>query len=335
MYTRAGILVVVLAALAVTTPASPVQLSYVYSDSMEPTIGQNDGYIVVPAQQVQQRDIIVFWSQEREEYVTHRIVGRSDEGLITQGDNNDVTDQAAGHPYVQRSAITGTVLSLTGEPVTIDGLGVLVSLVHSQRLLILGIAMSLIGGSILFGGSQQPHPRRSLLRVRDVIHPVFAAAIIGGTMVILIGAVSHELMYVAIDGGSSAQNTLTVGSATTETISINASALPLTHRLVSTDGMTITNSTRNASTITANVHIPGPTTSGAYQTSIAVYRYPAVLPFRLVETIHAIHPAVAAGATMSILFSPFVLAYALLFDGNTPLRTSQTRWQQRLWRRIR
>lgn len=334
MFKRAGILIVVLAVLAVTTPASPVQLSYVYSDSMEPTIGQNDGYIVVPTEQINQRDIIVFRSQEREEYVTHRVVGRSDAGLITQGDNNDITDQAAGHPYVQREAVKGTVLALAGRPVTIDGLGVYVSLVHSQRLLILGIAISLIGGSVLFGGREHSHPRRSLVRVRDVIHPVFVAAIIGSTVIILTGAVSHELIYVAVDGGSSGSNTLTVGSATTETVSINATALPLTHRLVSTDGMTITNSTRTVSTITANVLIPGPTASGAYQTNIAVYRYPAVLPLRLVETLHSIHPAVAAGTTMSLMLLPLFLAYALLFDGNTPLRTSETPWRQRLWRRI-
>jgi signal peptidase len=219
--------------------------------------------------------------------------------------------------------------------VTIDGLGDLVSLVHSQRLLILGIAISLIGGSLLQSGRQHPHPRRSLVKARDVIHPVFAAAIIGGTIIIITGAVSHELVYVAVDGGSSAPNTLTVGNATTETVAINATALPFTYRLVSTDGMTITNSTRNASTITAEVHIPGPTTSGAYETNIAIYRYPAVLPLGLVETIHSIHPAVAAGTTMGLMFLPFFLAYALLFDGNTPLRTSQTRWRQKLWRRFR
>ncbi len=302
---------------------------------MEPTIGQNDGYIVVPTEEINQRDIIVFWSEEREEYVTHRVVGRSDAGLITQGDNNDVTDQAAGYPYVQRKAVTGAVLILAGEPVTIDGLGLYVSLVHSHRLLIMGIAISLIGGSLLYGGRQHPHPRRSLLKVRDVIHPVFVAAIIGGTIIILTGAVSHELVYVAVDGGSSAPNTLAVGKATTETVSITATTLPLTYRLVSTDGMTITDSTRNASTITADVHIPGPTTSGAYETNIAIYRYPAVLPLGLVKTIHSIHPALAAGTTICLMFLPFFLAYALLFDGNTPLRGSQTRWRQKLWWRFR
>lgn len=335
MLKRAGILIVVLALLAVTTPASPVQLSYVYSDSMEPTIGQNDGYIVVPTEQIDQRDIVVFRSQAREEYVTHRVVGRSDAGLITQGDNNDITDQAAGHPYVQREAVKGTVLTVTGRPVTIDGLGVYVSFVHSKRLLILGIAISLMGGSVLYGGREQAHPRRSLVSVADVIHPVFVAAIVGGTILVLTGAASHELIYVAVDGGSGGPNTLTVGSVTTETVSIETGALPLTHRLVSTDGMTITSATRTASTITATVHIPGPTASGAYETNISVYRYPAVLPLRLVETLHSIHPAVAAGTTMSLLLLPAFLVYALLFDGNTPLRTSDTPWRRSIWERVR
>lgn len=335
MITRAGLVIVVLAVFAVTTPASPVQLSYVYSDSMEPTIGENEGYVIVPVEQIKQRDIIVFWSEERNEYATHRVVGRSDAGLITQGDNNDVTDQASGYPHVQREEVTGKVWTVGGEPVTIGGLGILVSFVQSYRLLVLGIAMVLIGGGLLFGGSQHPHPRRSLVRVRDILHPMFAAAIIGSIVIILTGAVSHELLYVAVDGGSSAPNTLAVGEAATETIFINATSIPLTHRIVSTDGMTITNSSRNASTITANVYIPGPTTSGAYPTSVDVYRYPAVLPRTLVEALHSVHPSIAAATTMCLLFMPFALLYALLFDGNTPLRASRSQCQWRLQRILR
>ncbi|QLG29871.1 signal peptidase I (plasmid) [Halorarum halophilum] len=331
MLGRIALIIVVFAAVAVTTPASPVQVSYVYSDSMEPTIGQNDGYLVVPEGNIEQRDIIVFWSSERGEPVTHRVVGRSSAGLLTQGDNNDITDQAAGYSYVQREEIVGTVFTIHGEPVTIPGLGILVSLMGTHRLVVLGAAGLLIAGSMLYNsGTHHSRPGRAVVRVNDVMHPLFAVALLTGIVFLLIGANGHELTYVAVDGTVGGPNTLTVGEATNETVLITAPSIPFTHRMVSTDGMTITSQSENASTVTAQVYIPGPTERGAYTTSIRVCRYPAVLPEQTVRTLHAVHPTLAACITMGLLFAPFFVLYVLVLDGQQPLRTSRSRWRSRL-----
>lgn len=336
MIGRIAIITVIFAAVVVTTPASPVQVSYVYSDSMEPTIGQNDGYVVVPDGNVEQRDIVVFWSSEREEYVTHRVVGRTGAGLITQGDNNDVTDQSVGYSHVQREEIVGTVLTINGEPVTIPGLGVLVSLMSAHRLVVLGAAGLLIAGSALYNsGTRHSRPGRSLVRVNDVMHPLLAAVLIAGVVFLLVGASSHELTYVAVDGAIGGPNTLTVGESTTETVLIHVPSAPFTYRMVSTDGMTITNRSENASTVTAQVYVPGPTERGAYTTSIHVYRYPTVLPEQTVRTLHAAHPALAASITVALLFAPFFVLYALVLDGQQPLRTSRSRRRTRLGGRNR
>lgn len=331
MLGRIALITVIFAAIVVTTPASPVQVSYVYSDSMEPAIGQNDGYVVVPDGNVEQRDIVVFWSSEREEYVTHRVVGRSDAGLITQGDNNDVTDQSVGYSHVQREEIVGTVLTINNEPVTIPGLGIIVSLIASNRLVVLGAAGLLIAGSVLYNsGARHSRPDRSLVRVSDVMHPLFVAALLAGIVFLLVGASSHELTYVAVDGAVGGPNTLTVGESTTETVLIHVPSAPFTYRMVSTDGMTITDRSENASTVTARVYIPGPTERGAYTTSLTVYRYPAVLPERAVRTLHSVHPSLAATTTVGLLFTPFFILYALFLDGRQPLRASRSRWRTRL-----
>lgn len=335
MLTRVGLVLVVLATLVVTMPASPVHISYVYSDSMEPTIGQDDGYVIVPADTVETREIVVFWSSERDEYVTHRVTGRSEAGLITRGDNNAVTDQAAGHPHVQRDDVVGEVLTVAGEPVTIPGLGVLVSFVRSYRLLLLGGALLLIGSGLVFGGGGSTLPPRSPVRVSDVMHPIFGAVIVGGVAIMVLGTGGHELAYVAIDGGSSAASTLTVGEPTTQTILVNATALPLTYRVLGTDGMTIENSTSNASTISADVRIPAPTEPGAYTKWVTVHRYPAVLPRPIVETLHGLHPAIAATVTTCLTFTPFALLYGLFFDGNGLIRPTPSPWGRRVRRWMR
>lgn len=331
MLGRIGLVIVILAVVAVTTPASPVQVSYVYSDSMEPTIEQNDGYVVVPAGTVDDREIVVFWSPERDEYVTHRVVGHTSAGFLTKGDNNDVTDQDAGYPHVQRRQIVGRVLTINGDPVTLPALGTLLSFVGEYRLVVYGIAGVVVGGSLLRSlGTPSARPERSVVRVDDVMYPLFAIVFIGSIGALLLGASSHELTYVAVDGAAGGANTLSVGDAKTGTVFIHVRAFPFTHRVVSTEGMTIMNRSANASTITAHVNIPAATETGAYSTSVTVYRYPAILPEPVLRTLHTVHPLVPAGATVGLLFVPLLVLYGMFLDGYKPLRASRSRWQRRL-----
>lgn len=335
MLKHVGLVILALAVFTVAMPASPVQISYVYSDSMEPTIAQNDGYLVVPTEEISQRDIVVFRSEEREEYVTHRVVGRSEAGLITKGDNNADSDQASGYPHVQRGEVIGTVLTIDGQPVTVPGVGHLVSVTESYRFLLLAGALVLLGSGLVFRNGPRAHPPRSVIHVGDLMHPMFFGVIVGGIVIILTGATMHELAYVAVESGGSAPNTLRLGEATTETIFINATSIPFTHRVVSTDGMTIEHMSRNTTTITADVHIPAPTEPGVQPTTVEVYRYPAVLPRPAIETLHGLHPSIAASLTTGVLFAPFMLLYGLFFDGKSPLRPSRSNWRRKLQRWMR
>lgn len=324
MIKRLALVLAIFAAVALTVPASPIHVSYVYSDSMEPTLDVNDGYVVVDGA-VEQGDIAVFHSTERDEYVTHRVVDRTDAGFVTKGDNNDVTDQSTGHPHVQREDILGTVVTVGGEPLTIPNLGIVVSALAGNRLLVGAIGGLLVLGSMLYDAGDGDRPERSIVRVSDVTHPLLVVALLAAVGILLTGAVTHETTYVAVDGGGGGANTLTVGEPGTEELLIAVPSQSFTYRMLDTEGMTVTTQERNASAISATLRIPPQETRGTHDASLAVYQYPAVLPEGVVRSLHATSPVLAAGATLGTLFLPIVLAYAVLFDGKQPLRLDRSR----------
>jgi signal peptidase I len=77
--------------LAVGVSLTPYTLTYVTSDSMAPALTPGDVYVVGPADDVGAGDVVVFYSTDRGEYVTHRVVEVRDGGYETSGDANDVT----------------------------------------------------------------------------------------------------------------------------------------------------------------------------------------------------------------------------------------------------
>lgn len=335
MLKRAGLLLAGLAcALVIAPAASPVQLAYVYSDSMEPTIGQSDGFVLLPAGEVQRGDIVTFRSESRDAYVTHRVVGRTENGFTTKGDNNPTTDQAAGYPAVQRDDIVGKVLNLQGDPLVVPGLGSAVRFIHGHR----GFVAALLGIALVGGFLRQrtpSRPSRSVPRVRSVLWPIFAIALVSSVAFQLTGGTSKQLTYVAVESDIGGANTLRVGESTTDSVVINQSTIPLTTAVISAEGMTITNTSGNESTVTATLRVPPPTRPGVVTTEVHVSRYLTVLPPAVIQRLHGIHPLVAAIATAVTALGPIALTGFLVIDGKRPIRSVESRWQRLLRRRWR
>ena len=331
MLKRAGVvLVLVIAVLFVAPAASPVQLSYVYSDSMEPTIAENDGFLLVPANDVRPGTIVTFRSERRGEYVTHRVVGESERGFITKGDANPSTDQAGGYDHVQRSEIAGRVLGVGGDPIVLPGLGVVVSALRDHRLLLLGVG-ALAALLSLGRGRSTGRPTRPVVRVNDLLYPLFVAALLGTTVSLVAGGLTQDLTYTAVAGGSDAARTVAVGEPATRTAHVDVPSPPMSHRIVSVDGATITDRTRNGSVTELGLRIPPPTEPGAVRASIALGHYPAVLPRGIVAAAHDYHPVAAAFATASAVLAPLFAGCALFVDGHTPLRAPRSRWLRLIW----
>lgn len=106
----------------------PMVLSFATSESMEPTIGVGDAYIPIPTQltdEPEPGDVIVFHALKIEGggLTVHRVVGETEDGYITQGDNNPFPDQEGEEPPVTEDRIVADALQIGDWVVTIPKIG--------------------------------------------------------------------------------------------------------------------------------------------------------------------------------------------------------------------
>lgn len=158
----------------------PVAVSYVETDSMEPTISAGDGYIAVPAEvagPIEEGDVITFEAEELHggSLTTHRVVEITEQGYVTQGDANPFTDQDSDEPYVTEGQVVAKALTLDGKVVTVPHLGTVIT----------GIGTTLERGqqqlAILFGS-------RALLGTQGVSYILFGF----GVVILLIGGINDR-----------------------------------------------------------------------------------------------------------------------------------------------
>lgn len=351
MIQKAGIVLGVVVLVALAMPAgAPVQLSYVASDSMSPTVDTNDGYVLVPVEQVQEGDIITFYSEERSTYVTHRATQVTPDGIVTKGDGNPSTDQASGYPLVQPSDVSGKLLTVSGSVVVIPQLGTVLGAITSYWYLVAGglFGYLLIGGS----GSDRQRTRTHVLRGRDIMLPVFILVVVSGVVFVSLGAAAQTDVYTVTEQPTPAPSTLTVGESETESITLRMTKSPFTHVVTETDGMEIVRMTPAETTVedqappeatgwlpwsafesttyTVETRIPAQDTAGPHATGIRMHPYPAVLPGDLITLLHGIHPLVAAFTTVLLSILPLYLGYWLLVDSTTPLRNGHSQLERTL-----
>lgn len=317
------------ALLAVAYPLSPVHVSYVYSDSMEPTIGEYDGFVVVPSDGVETGDVVTFWSNDKDEYVTHRVVGRTDGGFVTRGDANRVSDQRAGHPPVARDQIRGEVLAVGGEPLVIPGLGRAVMAVRGASTLVLA-GVALVAGALALGSGGGTE--RRVDRWGAVGWPVLGSAVLALAVLLVAGVQTVDVSHVAVAPGIDAggPGVVSVGKPITETVRVGRS--PLQTTVFDPRGVSVVNRTANATVTRVGLEGPPASEPGAVEASLDVYRYPAVLPRGVLVSLHRVHPAVAGAVTALVVLSPAILVYLLTVDGRSPVRPSLLGRRLRRWR---
>jgi len=350
MIQKVGIVIGLLILIAAAVPAgAPLQISYVSSDSMSPTIDTNDGYVLVPAGAVQPGDVIPFYAEERDTYVTHRATQVTADGIITKGDGNPSTDQVSGYSPVQPSDVSGKLLTVGGNTVVIPHLGTLLGVITSYWYLVVGaLAAYLLTGS---AKSDRQRTRKNVLRSREVVLPVLVLVLVSGILFVSMGATQQTEVYTVTEQSTSVPSTLTVGESETESISLRMTQSPFTHVVIDTDGMEIVRTISDSSTgvddqpqsegwlpwlssessaQTVETRIPAQESAGPHATSVRVNPYPAVLPGGVITLLHGIHPLVAATVTVGAGVLPLYLVYWLLLDPTTPLRGSRNRLMRTL-----
>lgn len=320
MYRAAAAVLILFAAVAAVPGAAPVQLSYVYSDSMEPTIPEDAGFLLVPAGEVRAGDIVVFDVADKP-VTAHRVVDRTERGFVTKGDNNDVTDQATGTPYVQRSDIRGQVLTVGGGPLVVPGLGVVVSTVRDNRLVVVAGVVALL---LLSGRASVRSRERSVSTVRDALGLLLVGGVLALVFMSLIGASVPTLTFVAVPPDAADDGDIAVGERTNTTVVVrNAPPQSVVTYGISAQGATVTGREWDGSQLNVSLSVPPRERAGSHSVRLAIHRYPASLPAGLVSWLHALHPLVAALATALATVGPLYLLGRLLMDPSVPIRTGR------------
>jgi len=324
------LLAVAALALLVAPPPSPVHLSYATSDSMEPAVGQGDGYLLVSTGEYEPGDVVTFRSAERGEFVTHRVVGVTDDGYVTKGDANPSTDQAGGLPPVTDDQVLGEVPQVAGTLVVVPNLGAAVRPLQTNPALAAGV-VGLVGVLALLGGRERRTRSRPVTSAGEVLGPVFAVGVFGAlVLVLLVGGTTYGFEYTAVDREPAVADQLQVGEPAERTYEVTLFEPPLTRTFLEADGMTVVDRSSDGATTTLDVRVPPPTEPGTVETSVRTYAYPATLPAGVQADLHAVHPAAATVASVAAVFLPLYLAYLVLVDGTAPLRAP--RWRR--WHRL-
>jgi len=155
----------------------PFGLWYVHSDSMQPEIKTDDGYILIRSKEYTLNDIITFKPQVlKDKYITHRIIDITDDGkFITKGDYNVSTDQEGGEPPIGIEQIVGKVLVINEKPIVIPHLGTISRKINEIvegfnifKLLSLGIIVYLIAYILDTFADRHKTSKKKKLRLLDI-----------------------------------------------------------------------------------------------------------------------------------------------------------------------
>jgi signal peptidase len=152
------VLTVVLVVIAVFVVGSiaagyPAPVSYVETDSMQPQLDPNDGFVGVPkplAGEISTGDVVTYRAKQigGGGLTTHRIIDRTDEGYITRGDANSFNDTAAGEPPVKPGQIELVAVQNQGKLIVIENIGdVTLAIQNGLSAVITVIGLGSIGAS--------------------------------------------------------------------------------------------------------------------------------------------------------------------------------------------
>jgi signal peptidase len=320
---RLATLAVLAVLAAVVFGYAPVSVHYATSDSMEPTIGEGDVFLVTEGS-VEVSDVALYYSSERDGLVAHRVVDETDAGYVTQGDANPSTDQAGGAPPVAPGEVVGPVVTVGGSPLTLSGLGPVVGVVATNRGLVAGALAVLLVGLLTMEGRSERDSRGDLTTAAAFFRPFLAMGVALMVTTIVVGAAAAPVAVLhTSDPAVAADQRLAVetGTAETVTVPVETDRLPMTYHVVEASGdLTVTDYELTTSGVDASVAVEALPSDGTTTGQIRVYTYPAAVPKALVVALHGLHPVAGAfGAAVTMLL-PSLALYWLVFDPRELIR---------------
>lgn len=309
----------------------PVLLGYVETGSMSPTMEPGDGFVAVPSVlvgSIEPGDVVVFEAEEIDGggLTTHRVVGETEDGFLTRGDANVVTDQDSGEPPVRREQVVGKALQVGDQVVVVPKIGLLIAPVQA----LVGSLAAAVGGRLGLqgtGGAQSlayviftvgvvVYVASSLAEWRDekrrvrgppsrddgavdaryvvLVGTLAIVALVTGAMVSTGGA--HEFDVISAETDSERPFVIEQGTTENATFSVPSYG-PMPATVVLEPGSENVEVEPEAtyvpaaSTVNASVALTAPPETGHHPQYLIERRYLGVLPVGTVLALHAVHPA--------------------------------------------
>lgn len=352
-------LVVIVLLVAGNALGMPVGLSYVETDSMSPTMEPGDGFIAVPTAvdgSIQQDDVIVFEAEELHGggLTTHRVVGETDRGYTTRGDNNPFTDQDGDEPPVQDPQVVATALQQNGEVVVIPHVGTTVEGIQSALTMIQQQLASLLGTSAFLGTQGLAYvffaltlvwyavgewrsggtKRTDRDRSRDtgvdtrLIVGAFAVLLVLGATAAMVGpSGTQEYEIVSAEFDSDDPTVIQQGHSETMPYHVdNGGFVPVvTYLEPASDGVEIVpheSRLQSRSQLNASLTLQAPPETGYYREYVAEHRYLALLPIAVLRSLYAIHPWAPIAVINTLIGGSFYL-FGLALVGTGRVRNRE------------
>lgn len=344
------LLAIVMLRVGANSNGAPV-LTYVYSNSMEPVIKVNDAFIVWPASELKVGDIIMYRPLVlKAPYITHRIIGVSEIGYITKGDNSPFKDQDSGEPEITMDRIIGKVLSMNGQPLILPGFGNLSVAIRSglddNAIYFSGIFL-LVGITLLLVGNKSHTVKRKprhRLRLHHIYKSIIIISIILVMISIYVGSRVSQVRYLVSEYPGSQGNQIAVNQPGILTMDIrNHGVVPVWTIPTGIEPLSVSSAPeyiwpKSVESIVLDV-IPQKIT-GYYQGYVQVYHYPMLLPRSWVVYLHQINPTLAMiaigltfGFLINILFQ--CLNHIHGFEQWIPLKAIKDKLTRRRLKRVK
>ena len=342
--------------------AFPSPIAFVATDSMEPTLSPGDGFVGIPtplAGELTEGDVVTYRAQTIQGggLTTHRIIDVQENGYITKGDANPVTDQEDDEPIVTDSQIELVALQVDGQVVIIPGVG---AAAQSGSTLLQNVAAAIGLGEtssantgltvgitgllvVAFGlgfdwltGDNSRTLSRSISRQEAVDSRLVLLAILialslpvmsvmaipSGTeeLTILSTNFNNEADPFSIEAGESSQIQYTAEN--NQPFPKVIILQPQTEGLRYSDSVLTVQPGETAET---QITFFAPEEIGSHVRARSEHHYIHVLPTRVIEFLHNIHSFIAMFAINSVLLSPIILAFYLFIGFRTVTIRDKTR----------
>jgi signal peptidase len=333
---RALLVVALGCAVLAGAGGGPAPVGYVETGSMAPTLSPGDGFVAVPASLAgppEAGDVVVYRADRLDGggLTTHRVVERTDRGLVTKGDANAFTDQSAGEPPVSEDRVVAVALAVGDRVVVLPGVGAFAGTVRGTAgavaapfglppRAVLVAAAACAAALSLSSGRVRERRRETPVSAGLVVVCCGLAVTAAATasLVVPLGPTTYDV--VAAERDAPGPTVVPTGETeTTEYVVPGGRLVPTFVTLApASEGVALDRRRlvvppgENAS---VGLALSAPSEPGRYERRVRERRYPLVLPRPVVAGLVGLHPYAPVAVVDGLVLAATALAAALVGGG--------------------